>query len=245
MEVTIGLLIPFIGTVLGSFMVYFLKENLNRQLEIIILGFAAGVMMAASIWSLIIPAIEMVEKISWLPAVIGLSIGIITFYFIDIFLSKYKKHRNKDKTKKLMLAVTLHNIPEGMAVGIAFAGYLAKSPGITLASCFALSIGVAVQNFPEGSIISLPMKKEGYSKNKSFFYGVISAVFELLGGIITLFFANAVSIILPYFLTFAAGAMIYVIIVELIPESNDKTNLNTIGFLIGFIIMMILDITLG
>lgn len=246
MNTIIGLLIPFIGTTLGSLMVYFLKNKLNRKFEIIILGFAAGVMVAASIWSLITPAIEMSQNISWLPASIGLIIGILLFYLIDAFLKKAEKKENKlKKIDKLMLAVTLHNIPEGMAVGIAFASLLAGNSNITVASCFALSLGIAIQNFPEGTIISLPMHKKGYSKTKSFIYGVISALFELLGAILTLIFTNFISKLLPYLLALAAGAMLYVVIVELIPESNDKSNLNSLGFLFGFIIMMILDVALG
>lgn len=246
MNTIIGLLIPFIGTTLGSLMVYFLKNKLNRKFEIIILGFAAGVMVAASIWSLITPAIEMSQNISWLPASIGLIIGILLFYLIDVFLKKAEKKENKlKKIDKLMLAVTLHNIPEGMAVGIAFASLLAGNSNITVASCFALSLGIAIQNFPEGTIISLPMHKKGYSKTKSFIYGVISALFELLGAILTLIFTNFISKLLPYLLALAAGAMLYVVIVELIPESNDKSNLNSLGFLFGFIIMMILDVALG
>ena len=246
MNTIIGLLIPFIGTTLGSLMVYFLKNKLNRKFEIIILGFAAGVMVAASIWSLITPAIEMSQNISWLPASIGLIIGILLFYVIDVFLKKAEKKENKlKKIDKLMLAVTLHNIPEGMAVGIAFASLLAGNSNITVASCFALSLGIAIQNFPEGTIISLPMHKKGYSKTKSFIYGVISALYELLGAILTLIFTNFISKLLPYLLALAAGAMLYVVIVELIPESNDKSILNSLGFLFGFIIMMILDVALG
>ena len=212
-------------------MVYFLKNKLNRKFEIIILGFAAGVMVAASIWSLITPAIEMSQNISWLPASIGLIIGILLFYVIDVFLKKAEKKENKlKKIDKLMLAVTLHNIPEGMAVGIAFASLLAGNSNITVASCFALSLGIAIQNFPEGTIISLPMHKKGYSKTKSFIYGVISALYELLGAILTLIFTNFISKLLPYLLALAAGAMLYVVIVELIPESNDKSNLNSLGF---------------
>lgn len=246
MNTIIGLLIPFIGTTLGSLMVYFLKDKLNRKFEIIILGFAAGVMVAASIWSLITPAIEMSPKISWLPASIGLMIGILLFFIIDIFLRKLDKREKKGKkVDKLMLAVTLHNIPEGMAVGIAFASALAGNNNVTIASCFALSIGIAIQNFPEGTIVSLPLRKKGFSKTTSFVYGVISALFELLGAVLTLIFTNFITAILPYLLALAAGAMLYVVIIELIPESTDHTNLNSLGFLFGFIIMMILDITLG
>ena len=230
MNTTIGILIPFIGTILGSSLVFFSKNKINKKIENIILGISAGVMLAASIWSLIIPSIEVSGSI--LPTILGLIISFIFFFTIDLVQS------NK-KTSKMMLAITLHNIPEGMAVGVAFASYLTNT--ISLASCYALSIGIAIQNFPEGFIVSVPLKQKGYSKHKAFLYGVISAVFELIGALITLLFTNYITIALPFLLSFAAGAMIYVIIVELIPESNDKNNINTIGFLIGFIIMMLLD----
>lgn len=242
METFIGISIPFIGTLLGSTMVYFLKKNLSKGFERIILGLAAGVMIAASIWSLLIPSMEMAECIIWLPASIGMIIGIFIFYFIDLILKK-KKIEKSEKVDNIMLAVTLHNIPEGMAVGIAFASYL--SGGLSLAACYALAIGIAIQNFPEGTIVSLPLYKKGYSKNKAFFYGFISALFELFGAIITLIFTNIVSVIMPYLLALAAGAMFYVTIVELIPESDSENKTNVIGFLIGFLIMMILDVTLG
>ncbi len=242
METFIGILIPFIGTVLGSTMVYFLKKNLSKKIERIILGIAAGVMVAASIWSLLIPSMDMAKGVVWLPATIGMILGVFIFYFIDLILKK-KKVEASEKIDNIMLAITLHNIPEGMAVGIAFASYLAG--GLSLAACYALAIGIAIQNFPEGTIVSLPLYKKGYSKNKAFLYGFVSALFELLGAIITLVFTNIVSIILPYLLALAAGAMFYVTVVELIPESDSENKTNVIGFLIGFLIMMILDVTLG
>lgn len=238
MSVIIGVLIPFIGTIIGAACVYVMKKEISKKLEIIIYGFAAGVMMAALIWSLIIPAID---KGSILSVIIGLFIGILSFYFIDFFWSK--KEHSEEKISNLMIAVTLHNIPEGMAVGVAFASYL--SGGLSLASCYALAIGIAIQNFPEGSVISFPLLKKGFSKNKAFKYGFISAVFELLGTLVTLLFTNFIVVILPYMLSIAAGAMMYVIVVELIPESVDKSKLNVIGFLIGFIVMMVLDVILG
>ena len=234
MKVIIGILIPFIGTIIGSLLVFFMKKEINKKLEVIIYGFAAGVMMAALIWSLIIPAIE---SSSIIPVIIGLVLGVGTFYLMDLYLNKKKKINN------LMVAVTLHNIPEGMAVGVAFASYLVG--GLSLAAAYALSIGIAIQNFPEGSVVSFPLLKQGFSKRKAFMYGFISAVFELLGTLVTLLFTNFVVVILPYMLSIAAGAMMYVIVVELIPESNDKSKLNVIGFLIGFIIMMLLDVMLG
>ena len=242
MKIVIGILIPFIGTSLGSVMVYFLKNSLNKKLENIILGFAAGVMVAASVWSLIIPSLEMAKGICWIPVVVGMTLGIFLFYSIDILL-KRREIKKDDKINNLMLAITLHNIPEGMAVGIAFASYMAG--GLSLAGAYALSIGIAIQNFPEGTIVSFPLYKRGYSKNKAFLYGFVSALFELVGAIVTLIFTNIVSIILPYLLALAAGAMFYVVVVELIPESNSDDKKNIIGFLIGFLFMMILDVTLG
>lgn len=238
MSVIVGILIPFIGTIIGAACVYVMKKEINKKLEIIIYGFAAGVMMAALIWSLIIPAID---KGSIIPVVVGLIIGVISFYFIDLYWDK--KEDVEDKINNLMVAVTLHNIPEGMAVGVAFASYL--SGGLNLASCYALAIGIAIQNFPEGSVISFPLLKKGFSKNKAFKYGFISAIFELLGTLVTLLFTNFVVVILPYMLAIAAGAMMYVIVVELIPESHNKSKLNVVGFLLGFIVMMVLDVMLG
>lgn len=235
MEVILGILIPFIGTIIGSLLVYIMKKELNKKIEIIIYGFAAGVMMAALIWSLIIPAIE--QSVSMIPIVIGLVIGVGIFYVIDKVMDDRKK-----KIDNLMLAITLHNIPEGMAVGVAFASYL--SGGLSLTAAYALTIGIAIQNFPEGSVVSFPLLKKGYSKNKAFLYGFISAVFELLGTLITLLFTNIIISIMPYMLCIAAGAMMYVIVVELIPESDSKSKLNIIGFLIGFIVMMLLDVML-
>lgn len=234
MKVILGILIPFIGTIIGALLVFFMKKEINKKIEIIIYGFAAGVMMAALIWSLIIPAIE---SSSVIPVVIGLVLGVGTFYLMDLYFNKKKKINN------LMVAVTLHNIPEGMAVGVAFASYLVG--GLSLAAAYALAIGIAIQNFPEGSVVSFPLLKQGFSKRKAFMYGFISGIFELLGTLVTLLFTNFVVAILPYMLSIAAGAMMYVIVVELIPESNDKSKLNVIGFLIGFIIMMLLDVMLG
>lgn len=236
MEVIIGILIPFIGTIIGSLLVFFMKKELNRKIEVIIYGFAAGVMMAAAIWSLIIPSMEQSKSI--VPCIIGLIIGVGIFYIIDLVMER----KGNKKLNNLMVAVTLHNIPEGMAVGVAFASYL--SGGLSLAAAYALSIGIAIQNFPEGSVISFPLLKKGYSKNKAFLYGFISGIFELLGTLITLLFTSFIISILPYMLCIAAGAMMYVIVIELIPESDSKSKLNVIGFLIGFIIMMLLDVML-
>lgn len=238
MSVLFGILIPFFGTILGASLVYVMKKQLNKKIEVIIYGFAAGVMMAASVWSLIIPA---VNQSNIFTVIVGLVIGVVIFYLIDFII---KRNNDLDtKWNNLMVAVTLHNIPEGMAVGVAFASYLAG--GLSLASCYALTIGIAIQNFPEGSVISFPLLKKGFSKNKAFKYGFISGIFELLGTLITLLFTNFIVVILPYMLAIAAGAMMYVIVVELIPESVDKSKLNVMGFLLGFIVMMVLDVMLG
>ena len=237
MSVFLGIMIPFIGTVIGSMLVFFMKKELNKKIEIIIYGFAAGVMMAALVWSLLIPSME----VSIVPTIIGLLIGVLLFWLTDYILDK--RIVKERKVDNLMLAVTLHNIPEGMAVGVAFASYL--SGGLSLASCYILAIGIAIQNFPEGSVISFPLLKKGYSKKKAFYYGFISGVFELLGTIVTLIFTNFIVSILPYMLAIAAGAMMYVIVIELIPESTDKSKLNVVGFLIGFVLMMVLDVMLG
>lgn len=258
MNLCIGLLIPFLGTTLGSAMVFFMKNSMDKKVEKILLGFASGVMMAASVWSLIIPAIDMAEeqgKISWVPAAIGFMFGILFLLILDtliphLHLDSDKQEGIKAKLKKttmMVLAVTLHNIPEGMAVGVTFAGALIGNAGITMAGSFVLAIGIAIQNFPEGAIISMPLKSEGMSKGKAFLYGTLSGIVEPIGAIITICLTNLVVPILPYLLSFAAGAMIYVVVEELIPESQagEHSNIGTIGVAIGFVIMMILDVALG
>lgn len=258
MNLCIGLLIPFLGTTLGSAMVFFMKNSMDKKVEKILLGFASGVMMAASVWSLIIPAIDMAEeqgKISWVPAAIGFMFGILFLLILDtliphLHLDSDKQEGIKAKLKKttmMVLAVTLHNIPEGMAVGVTFAGALIGNAGITMAGSFVLAIGIAIQNFPEGAIISMPLKSEGMSKGKAFLYGTLSGIVEPIGAIITICLTNLVVPILPYLLSFAAGAMIYVVVEELIPESQagEHSNIGTIGAAIGFVIMMILDVALG
>ena len=258
MNLCIGLLIPFLGTTLGSAMVFFMKNSMDKKVEKILLGFASGVMMAASVWSLIIPAIDMAEeqgKISWVPAAMGFMFGILFLLILDtliphLHLDSDKQEGIKAKLKKttmMVLAVTLHNIPEGMAVGVTFAGALIGNTGITMAGSFVLAIGIAIQNFPEGAIISMPLKSEGMSKGKAFLYGTLSGVVEPIGAIITICLTNLVVPILPYLLSFAAGAMIYVVVEELIPElqAGEHSNIGTIGVAIGFVIMMILDVALG
>lgn len=258
MNLITGLLIPFTGTTLGSAMVFFMKNKMNAKVEKLLLGFASGVMIAASIWSLIIPSIDMAEeqnKIAWIPAAVGFLLGITFLLVLDsviphLHLKSDEPEGIKSKLKKttmIVFAVTLHNIPEGMAVGVTFAGALIGNAGITMAGAFSLAIGIAIQNFPEGAIISMPLKSEGMSKTKAFIYGTLSGIVEPIGAVITILLTNAVVPILPYLLSFAAGAMIYVVVEELIPESQsgDHSNIGTIGVAIGFTIMMILDVALG
>ena len=258
MQVVYGLLIPFLGTTLGAGMVFFLKNNIKQSVEKLLLGFASGVMIAASIWSLLMPAIEMSEeqgKIGWLAPAVGFLLGMLFLLVLDsviphMHLDKEKPEGVKSKLKKttmLVLAVTLHNIPEGMAVGVTFAGALLGNSGITMTGAMALAIGIAIQNFPEGAIISMPLKSEGVSKGKAFWYGAISGIVEPIAAIITILLTELVVPILPYLLSFAAGAMIYVVVEELIPESQmgEHSNIGTVGVALGFVIMMILDVALG
>lgn len=253
-----GLLIPFLGTTLGSAMVFFLRKEMKPAIEKLLLGFASGVMIAASVWSLLIPSIEMAEqqgKMAWIPAAIGFLLGMVFLLVLDsliphLHLDKDKPEGLKSSLKKstmLVLAVTLHNIPEGMAVGVVFAGVLVGNAGIAIAGAFALAIGIAIQNFPEGAIISMPLRSQGVSKGRAFLYGMLSGIVEPIGAVITILLTNMVVPILPYLLSFAAGAMIYVVVEELIPESQmgEHSNIGTIGVAIGFVVMMILDVALG
>lgn len=254
----IGILIPFIGTTLGSALVYLMKNEINKKIEKLLLGFASGVMIAASIWSLLLPAIEQEETlnhIAWIAPSIGFLLGMGFLLAIDtitphLHLNSEKPEGIKTKLKKttmLMLAVTIHNIPEGMAAGIVFAGLINGNTNITYAGALALSIGIAIQNFPEGAIISMPLKSEGFTKTKSFIYGTLSGIVEPIAALITILLTSILVKILPVLLAFAAGAMIYVVVEELIPESqaNEHSNLGTIGVALGFTLMMILDIALG
>ena len=258
MNIFWGLAIPFLGTTLGSAMVFFMKNKINNKIEKLLLGFASGVMIAASIWSLIMPSIDMAEEqgvISWIPATIGFLLGIFFLLILDSIIPHLHLNSNEPegmkakikKTTMMVLAVTLHNIPEGMAVGVVFAGAISGNTGITMAGAFALAIGIAIQNFPEGAIISMPLKSEGMSKLKAFWYGTLSGIVEPIGAVLTMLFTNLAVPVLPYFLSFAAGAMIYVVVEELIPESQtgEHSNIGTIGVAIGFVIMMILDVALG
>ncbi len=258
MDIFYGLLIPFLGTTLGSAMVFLMKDKINPKLEKILLGFASGVMIAASIWSLLMPSIDMAEEqsiIKWLPAATGFLLGMFFLLILDSIIPHLHLKSDEpegiktklEKTTMMVLAVTLHNIPEGMAVGVIFAGAMIGNTGITMAGAFALSIGIAIQNFPEGAIISMPLKAEGVSKTKAFVLGTLSGIVEPIAAIITILLTNLIVPVLPYLLSFAAGAMIYVVVEELIPEAQDgnHSNLATIGVAIGFVIMMILDIALG
>lgn len=258
MQLLIGLLIPFIGTTLGAAMVFLMKNKMSNKIEKLLLGFASGVMIAASIWSLLIPSIDMAEeqgKVAWIPVSIGFLFGIVFLLVLDSLIPHLHLESNKPegmktklkKTTMMVLAVTLHNIPEGMAVGVTFAGALIGNTGITITGAFALAVGIAIQNFPEGAIISIPLKSEGVAKSKAFLYGTLSGIVEPIGAIITILLTNTVIPILPYLLSFAAGAMIYVVVEELIPESQagKHSNIGTIGVAIGFVIMMILDVALG
>ena len=254
----VGLLIPFLGTTLGAAMSFFMKDHMNPLVEKILLGFAGGVMMAASVWSLLIPSMELnsdMKRLSFIPATIGFLLGIGFLLLLDHIIPHLHIESDEPegpkahlkKTTMLVLAVTIHNFPEGMAVGIVFAALFKGHSTITLASAFALSIGIAIQNFPEGAIISMPLKAAGSSKWKSFVYGTLSGVVEPIGGLLTILLSTLVMPFIPYLLAFAAGAMVYVIIEELIPEASvgKHSNIATIGFAIGFVLMMILDTALG
>lgn len=258
MEILIGVLIPFLGTSLGSALVLFMKNELNQKVEKLLLGFASGVMIAASVWSLIIPSLDMAEKqgvIEWIPAAVGFMAGMLFLLLLDSFVPHV--HLNTEepegivvplkKTTKMMLAVTMHNVPEGMAVGVVLAGAEYGNNGITMAAAVALAVGIAIQNFPEGAIISMPLHSEGIPKSKAFALGVLSGVVEPVAALITVFFVGIITPVLPYLLSFAAGAMIYVVVEELIPESQsgNHSNVGTIGVAFGFILMMILDVALG
>ncbi len=253
----LGLMIPFAGTALGSAMVFLMKNKINVKIEKVLLGFASGVMIAASVWSLMLPSIEMSSnyKLRFLPSAVGFLFGVAFLLLLDrliphLHIDKSQEGVKTSKLKKttmMVLAVTLHNIPEGMAVGVTLAAALNSSSGITGAAAAALSVGIAIQNFPEGAIISMPLKSEGASKGKAFLLGALSGTVEPVFGIITVLLTGTVLTALPYLLSFAAGAMIYVVVEELIPDSQTgkHSDIATIGLAIGFVTMMILDITFG
>lgn len=254
----LGIMIPFFGTVLGSACVFFMKKGMSENLKRALSGFAAGVMVAASIWSLIIPAMEQSEnmgKWSFVPAAVGFWLGILFLLLLDHIVPHLHQNASQaegpksslKKSTMMILAVTLHNIPEGMAVGVVFAGLIAGKSNITAAGALALSLGIAIQNFPEGAIISMPLKSEKMSKPKAFLSGAASGIVEPIGALITIAAAGIVIPVLPYLLSFAAGAMLYVVVEELIPEmsAGEHSNLGTVFFAVGFCLMMILDVALG
>ena len=257
-EVIKEILLPLMGTALGASCVFFMRGTLHTKVQRILTGFAAGVMVAASIWSLLVPAMEQAENMgqwAFLPAVIGFWLGILFLQVLDRTIPHLHQnsiqpegpHTRLKRTTMLVLAVTLHNIPEGMAVGVVLAGWMAGNSGITAAGTLALSLGIAIQNFPEGAIISMPLRAEGAGKGRAFLYGVLSGIVEPLAAILTMLMAGLILPALPYLLSFAAGAMIYVVVEELIPEANqgEHSNLGTAGVMAGFLIMMILDVALG
>ncbi len=258
MNTFIGLMIPFIGTALGAGCVFFMRNELKPKVQKSLLGFASGVMVAASVWSLLIPAMDMsvaMGNLAFIPTVTGLLLGILFLLLMDrlvphLHLDHSQPEGLKSKMKKttmLVMAVTLHNIPEGMAVGVVFAGVLNENSMMTLMGAFALSIGIAIQNFPEGAIISMPLKNEGISRWRAFSYGALSGIVEPVAAFVTILLASFIEPVLPYLLSFAAGAMLYVVVEELIPEASEgeHSNVGTIGFAVGFAIMMVLDVALG
>ena len=253
----IGIMIPFIGTSLGATMVFILKDQISENLQKILTGFAAGVMVAASFWSLLQPALESSEAMGtlpFLPAAVGFLVGVGFLLLLDE-VTPHMHFNNEEegpksglkRTTKLILAVTLHNIPEGMAVGVVYAGFLSGSTGISAAGALALALGIAIQNFPEGAIVSMPLRAEGMQKGKTFLFGVLSGIVEPIAAVVTVLAAGFEVPIMPYLLAFAAGAMMYVVVEELIPEMSEGKHSNwaTIAFSLGFVLMMILDVTLG
>ena len=252
-----GIMIPFLGTSLGAAMVFFLKKQISANLQKVLTGFAAGVMVAASFWSLLQPALESSEgmgRLSFVPATVGFLVGIGFLLLLDVITPHMHMDQQMEgpqsglkRTTKLILAVTLHNIPEGMAVGVVYAGWMAGETGVSQTAALALAIGIAIQNFPEGAIVSMPLLAEGMPKGKTFWMGVLSGAVEPIAAAVTILATSAVVPILPYLLAFAAGAMMYVVVEELIPEMSEgeHSNTGTIAFSLGFVLMMILDVALG
>lgn len=254
----ICLTIPFLGTALGASCVFLMKESMKGRLQNLLIGFAAGVMVAASVWSLLIPAMEMSAPrgiMHVFPAVVGFLVGMFFLLSLDMLIPH--QHLQNDhsegpksglsKTSKLVLAITLHNIPEGMAVGVVLAGALRDHAYISMAAAIALAVGMAIQNFPEGAIVSMPLRSAGNSRRKSFFLGVLSGCVEPIATVLTILVTDAILPLLPYVLAFSAGAMMYVVVEELIPETQEgkHSNLGTVGFATGFVLMMILDVLLS
>ena len=258
MNIFLGIMIPFAGTALGAACVFLLKNDIRAGVQKALLGFASGIMVAASVWSLLIPAMEMSEsmgKLRFIPAALGFMVGILTLLLMDSYVPHQHLgqeeaegvKKNWSRSMKRVMAVTIHNIPEGMAVGVVYAGYLTGNAQITLMGALALSLGIAIQNFPEGAIISMPLRSEGMGKTKAFIGGVLSGIVEPIGAVLTILAAGLIVPALPYLLSFAAGAMLYVVVEELIPEmsAGEHSNIGTIFFAVGFTLMMILDVALG
>ena len=257
-EVTKEILLPFAGTVLGAACVFVMRDTLHTKVQRILTGFAAGVMVAESIWSLLVPSMEQAEAMgqwAFLPAVVGFWLGILFLLALDRTIPHLHQgssqpegpHTRLKRTTMLVLAVTLHNIPEGMAVGVVLAGWMAGNETITVTGALALSIGIAIQNFPEGAIISMPLRAEGMGKGQAFLYGALSGVAEPVAAVLTIWAAGLILPALPYLLSFAAGAMVYVVVEELIPEASagEHSNLGTLFFAAGFTVMLALDVALG
>lgn len=258
LSVCYGIIIPFLGTSAGAACVFFMKKNMSEQLSRILTGVAAGVMVAVSVWSLLIPAMEQSDgmgRLAFIPAVTGFWGGILFLLLLDHVIPHLHQHSNSvegpksrlQRTTMMVLAVTLHNIPEGMAVGVVYAGYLAGDRNISAMAALALSLGIAIQNFPEGAIISMPLRAEGVKKGKAFWGGVLSGIVEPIGAVLTILAAGVAIPALPYLLSFAAGAMLYVVVEELIPEMSQgkHSNIGTVFFAVGFSVMMMLDVALG
>ena len=253
LDIFLGILIPLAGTAAGAACVFLMKDSLSGKMEKILLGFASGVMVAASVWSLLIPSMDMAA--AWIPAAAGLLLGVVFLTVMDkavphLHLNAEQPEGPKSRLSRTMMMVTaviLHNIPEGMAVGVVFAGAAAGGSDMTLAAAFVLALGIAIQNFPEGAIISLPLKNAGMSRGRAFRYGFLSGVVEPAAAAVTILLTEVITPVLPYLLAFAAGAMLFVVVEELIPESSagKHSNLGTAGFAAGFVIMMILDVALG
>lgn len=252
-----GVMLPFLGTSLGAAMVFFLRKQVPAKLQKALTGFAAGVMVAASFWGLLQPALEEssgLGSLAFVPAAIGFLVGMGFLLVLDTVTPHMHMDMQEEgprtglpRTTKLVLAVTIHNIPEGMAVGVVFADWMTGGSGVSQAAAFALALGIAIQNFPEGAIVSMPLRAEGMPKGKTFLFGVLSGAVEPVAAAITILAASAVVPAMPYLLSFAAGAMIYVVVEELVPEMSEgaHTNVGTIAFALGFVLMMVLDVTLG
>ncbi len=258
LEFMLGMFVPVIGTAAGASMVFFLRGEMKPHLRKLLLGFASGVMIAAAVWSLMIPSIELSSDLgafSWMPPAVGFMLGIVFLLFLDMIIPHLHVHADTSEGRKsslnksvmLVLAVAMHNLPEGMTVGVVFAGVATENAALTLSGAFSLAIGIAIQNFPEGAIVSMPLLDSGISKRRAFAYGFLSGVIEPIGAILTLLLTSMIQPLLPYILSFAAGSMIYVVVEELIPKAQEgeHSNIGILGFSFGFLLLMILDIYLG